>query len=259
MNVIALPRVQTVAAFFDIDGTLIPQPSLERRLFARLRSRHAISANNYLLWLAHAIRLAPQGIAAITQANKMYLRGIRVDPAANGAFSCQEASVKANNVRCIRPSPRSLFSFIPESFERIVWHARHGHRIVLVSGTIMPLATPVAVSLGIQLALRGIINAGIDVCATRLEEVAGRWTGRILGEPVCGPAKARAIYQIAEEAGFNLERCYAYGDSAGDRWMLQLAGHPTVVNPSDHLARIAQREGWPVLVCGRVSAEKRHR
>jgi len=47
-----------VAAFFDLDGTLLALPSLERRFFRMLRYRRAIAAKNYLLWLAEAVRLA---------------------------------------------------------------------------------------------------------------------------------------------------------------------------------------------------------
>ena len=40
-----------VAAFFDLDGTLVALPSLERSFFRMLRCRAAIPAKNYFLWL----------------------------------------------------------------------------------------------------------------------------------------------------------------------------------------------------------------
>jgi hypothetical protein len=49
-----------VAAFFDLDGTLVALPSLERRFFRMLRYRRAIAAKNYWRWLAEAVRLAPR-------------------------------------------------------------------------------------------------------------------------------------------------------------------------------------------------------
>src|SRR5689334_7862011 len=67
-----------VAAFFDLDGTLIPLPSLERRLFRTLRYRRQIPARNYFLWLREAVRLLPRGVSASFQANKMYLRGVQI-------------------------------------------------------------------------------------------------------------------------------------------------------------------------------------
>src|SRR5260370_29785451 len=64
-----------VAAFFDLDGTLVSLPSLEQRLFRTLRYRQEIHKKNYFFWLREAIRLIPRGISAILQGNKMYLRG----------------------------------------------------------------------------------------------------------------------------------------------------------------------------------------
>src|ERR1700741_2972369 len=67
----ALQGEERVAAFFDIDGTLMAGPSLERRFLAMLRYRHAFAPRNYFSWVAHAIRLAPKGIGTIVHANKM--------------------------------------------------------------------------------------------------------------------------------------------------------------------------------------------
>ena len=47
-----------VAAFFDLDGTLLPLPSLERRFVGTLRGRNAIPAKNYFRWLAQAFTAA---------------------------------------------------------------------------------------------------------------------------------------------------------------------------------------------------------
>src|SRR5437879_6068329 len=46
-----------IAAFFDLDGTLMPLPSLERRFFRMLRKRHEIPLKNYFLWLGEALRV----------------------------------------------------------------------------------------------------------------------------------------------------------------------------------------------------------
>src|ERR1700743_146050 len=51
-----------VAAFFDIDGTLLPLPSLERRFVSELRRERLIPIGNYVRWLPAAIRLVPGGL-----------------------------------------------------------------------------------------------------------------------------------------------------------------------------------------------------
>src|SRR6202158_74065 len=67
-----------VAAFFDLDGTLVALPSWEKRCFRMLRYRRAIRVKNYFSWLREAMRLMRRGISAILQVNKMYLRGVQI-------------------------------------------------------------------------------------------------------------------------------------------------------------------------------------
>ncbi len=66
-----------------------------------------------------------------------------------------------------------------------------------------------------------------------------------------GEAKARAIRRIAAELDLDLQRCFAYGDSSSDKWMLEAVGKPAAVNPSNDLARIARRNDWVVLRWGK--------
>jgi len=157
----------------------------------------------------------------------MYLCGL----CANGGGSQAEMAV-----------PR----FFPEGVNQVAWHARQGHAIVLVSGTLAPLAQEMALALTLRLAVRGI-GASMAVCATRLEETDGRWTGRIVGDAMFGEAKGRAVRRLAKEEGFELARCYAYGDSASDRAMLEAVGRPCVVNPLGEMERLARKREWAVL------------
>ncbi len=217
-----------VAAFFDLDGTLVCLPSLERRLFSILRYRKLIGIRNCFLWLREAARLVPRGINQVMHANKMYLRSVFVD------------------AKDLLKVP----SFYPEAIERAAWHAERGHLIVVVSGTLEPLAERAARGLEAELGERGLTTK-IRVCATRLEEKNEKWTGRILGEAMFGEAKAPAIRRVAAEKNLDLQRCFAYGDSSSDRWMLDAVGKPAAVNPSSDLARIARRNEWAVLRWGK--------
>jgi HAD superfamily hydrolase (TIGR01490 family) len=222
-----------IAAFFDIDGTLLGPPSLERRFFTRLTSENAIPAENYFLWLAQAVELLPKGIAMIQHANKMYLRGVAI------AEGDREGPWCGGQLR-------TAAALCPEAFRRMAWHAGQEHAIVLVTGTLAPLANRVARELERRIAACGDCVT-IDVRATLLEEMDGRWTGRLAGEAMFGEAKAQAMRRMALERKWDLGHCYAYGDSVSDRWMLHIVGRPAAVNPSADLERIARRRGWPVL------------
>jgi HAD superfamily hydrolase (TIGR01490 family) len=231
-----------VAAFFDVDGTLIGEPSLERRFFADLRSRGAIPARNYLLWLARAARLMPRGMQMVRHANKMYLRGVCTD----GGYCELQAGQPAQQGSAHADMAGSRLRFFPAAINRVAWHAKQRHAIVLVTGTLAPLAQEVALALVIRLAVRGIATS-VGVCATRLEEKNERWTGRIIEDAMFGEAKARAMRRIAVKRGFDLGRCYAYGNCVTDRWMLEAVGRPAVVNPSQEMARLARRREWAVF------------
>jgi HAD superfamily phosphoserine phosphatase-like hydrolase len=242
-----------VAAFFDLDGTLVALPSLERRFFRTLRYRREIRIKNYFLWLKEAVRLAPRGKNAILQANKMYLRGVQIiDECGEGdvdVSSWHKDGHQAEGQASAPPrrNPRlPVPTFLAQAIERVSWHAKQGHEIVLLSGTIEPLAREAAGALEAKLAARGI-TATIRAIATRLEERDGRWTGRVLGEALFGEAKAFAAKRLAEEMRLDLGRCYAYGDSLNDRWLMEVVGRPAAVNPSKALADISRTRKWPTL------------
>jgi HAD superfamily hydrolase (TIGR01490 family) len=212
-----------VAAFFDIDGTLLPLPSLERRFIAELRQEGLIPARNYLRWLAAAIRLAPRGVQHSIHGNKAHLRNV---------------SVRALSFRQL--------TFFPDAIRRVAWHASQGHSVILVSGTLDFLARQAALALTLRLAMRGV-TAKIGVCATQAERVDGRYTGKIIGAANFAEEKVIAMRRVAREIGLDLARCYGYSDSAHDRWMLGAIGKPAAVNPSPELRRIAMLRHWPIF------------
>jgi HAD superfamily hydrolase (TIGR01490 family) len=242
-----------IGAFFDLDGTLLALPSLERMFFRVLRYRKEISARNYFLWMEEALRLMPRGIGAILHANKMYLSGVQIldeRGERDGDVSSwhkdgQQAQGQASAPpRCHPrlPVPR----FFAPAIDRVAWHVRQGHQIVVVSGTLEPLARGIARALEAELAAHGNTVA-IRVLATRLQEKDGEWTGRVVDAAMFGEAKARAAKRLAEELRLDLDRCYAYGDSLNDKWLLAVVGNPAAVNPSNDFARVARTRRWPIL------------
>ena len=218
-------------AFFDIDGTLLAKPSLERRFFRELRRQRRIPAGNYFAWLAEAVRLAPRDAWAATHANRMYLRGL----------SAEVLSAAFNN-----PGAAWLLEFFPAAMQRVWWHVLHGDSIVLVSGTLLPLAEIVKFALERELLWRGV-ESRVSVLATPLEVCDGRWSGRLGGPAMFGEAKAHAIRHFADVRQASLPQCSAYGDSSLDRWMLAAVGHPFAINPTPRLQRVAELCGWQRL------------
>ncbi len=220
----AAEQERRVGAFFDVDGTLVPEPSLEKRLFRTLRWRGAIPWMNYARWGIEAVRLLPSGLTAIAHGNKSYLRGLR-----------EERILEA-----VQP-----IAFFEEGVARVEWHARRGHEIVLVSGMVKPLARMVAMALECELEARGV-ERDVLVSATRLEEHGGVLTGRVLGEANYGEAKRRAMEVVARAMQINLRESHAYGNTRLDRPMLDAVGHGHAVNPGKDLAETANLRDWAI-------------
>jgi putative phosphoserine phosphatase/1-acylglycerol-3-phosphate O-acyltransferase len=218
-----------IAAFFDIDGTLLAPPSLERRFLSYLRWRGQFTLAHQARWLGRFLWLMPRGWLAATEANKAHLAGVRA-----AALDTWIASLGR------RPLP-----FYVEAVQRVEWHAAQGHRIFLVSGTLKTLAEAAAAQLPVPAVVCATQLAVRDVCRDAKTERV--WTGERIGEAVCGQVKAGALEQFASSQWIDLARSYAYGDAWNDRWMLERVGHPAAVNPSRRLTWLARRRGWPLL------------
>ena len=114
-------------------------------------------------------------------------------------------------------------------------HLDAGQRVWLVTAAPMELATIIARRLGLTGAL-GTVSEIVD----------GRYTGRLVGHPLHGPAKAEAVRALAERTGLDLARCSAYSDSFNDLPMLTLVGSPSAINPDHALRSYARDQGWPI-------------
>ncbi len=78
---------------------------------------------------------------------------------------------------------------------------------------------------------------------TVAESIGGVHTGKLVGEPLHGPAKAEAVRALSAE-GLELGRCAAYSDSHNDIPMPSLVGHPYAINPDAKLRKYARERDW---------------
>jgi len=114
-------------------------------------------------------------------------------------------------------------------------HQAAGRDVVLVSASGEEMVRPIGALLGIT-----------DVIATRMVVENGHYTGEV-AYYAAGPTKAEAARELAKERDYDLESSYAYSDSVSDVPLLEVVGHPTVVNPDRGLRRVAADRGWQVL------------
>jgi HAD superfamily hydrolase (TIGR01490 family) len=125
----------------------------------------------------------------------------------------------------IWPGPRALAQA----------HLDAGEPVWLVTASPIEMAETVASRLGLSGAL-----------GTVAERAGGVYTGRLVGEPLHGAAKAHAVAALAAREGLDLRRCSAYSDSAHDIPLLDLVGRPCAVNPDPQLRGYAKARGWRV-------------
>ncbi|MDR7302965.1 phosphoserine phosphatase SerB [Haloactinomyces albus] len=83
-------------------------------------------------------------------------------------------------------------------------------------------------------------DLGLDFSAANdLEVVDGKLTGRVVGEIVDRPGKARALHRFAEEFDVPIGQCVAVGDGANDMDMLSAAGLGVAFNAKPALREVA--------------------
>ncbi|MFG2637499.1 HAD family hydrolase [Streptomyces sp. NPDC048362] len=123
-----------------------------------------------------------------------------------------------------------------EAASLIEEHHTAGRDVVIVSTSGAEVVEPIGELLGADRVVATRMVVGEDGCFTGEVEYYAY-----------GPTKAEAIGELALSEGYDLERCYAYSDSATDLPMLQAVGHPHAVNPDRSLRREALARGWPVL------------
>ncbi len=96
-----------------------------------------------------------------------------------------------------------------KAIERINWHKNQGHKVVVVSASIECWLRP------------WCEKNGLELLATKLEIKDDIVTGKLLSKNCYGVEKVNRIKELYDLENFDY--IYAYGDSSGDKQMLELA------------------------------------
>lgn len=210
------------AAFFDVDRTLVGPRSMERVFVSRLIRERFLGPGDLARYLGHLARNLDGVGSGLTKTNKHHLR--HKDP--------RDLARLAR--RCFSQDIAPLIS--PAGRAAVAEHRRQGHLVVLLTGTLQPLAELLAEELRADLVL-----------AAGLAEEGGLLNGALSTPRPYGREKERLVRELAALRGLDLAASYAYGDHHSDRHLLASVGHPFAVNPHPLLKREARRRGWPIL------------
>jgi HAD superfamily hydrolase (TIGR01490 family) len=219
------PPRGTVAAFFDLDKTVIAKASMVA--FSGPLHRAGLVSRRMLLRAAWGQLVYVQLGASAEKLDRLRESVLRLT---RGWDQAQISSIVREALdEVIEPI------IFEEAVELIEHHRAEGHRVVIVSASPEEVVAPIARRLGVD-----------EAIATRAElDEAGRYSGRT-ERYVYGPEKAVAIAEMAERDGIDLARSWAYSDSVTDVPMLSAVGHAVAVNPDRDLARVARSQGWEV-------------
>ncbi|MBA2472761.1 MAG: HAD-IB family hydrolase [Pseudonocardiales bacterium] len=219
------PNSSGIAAFFDLDKTIIAKSSafvFSRAFFQEgLINRRAVLKSTYAQFMY---------LLAGADTEQMERMRAHITAQCTGWDIAQVTAIVEETLHDVVDP-----LVYAEATELIAAHRQRGEDIVVVSASGVEVVAPIATMIG-----------ATHTLATRMVTHDGRYTGDV--EFYCaGENKALAARRLAEERGFDLQRCHAYSDSITDLPLLEAVGHPTAVNPDRALRREALLRGWPVL------------
>ncbi|WP_231248605.1 HAD-IB family hydrolase [Nocardioides furvisabuli] len=213
------------AAFFDLDKTIIAKSST--LAFSREFQAGGLISRRAMLRSAYAQFVFFTGGADHDQMDKMRLFMSQLCAGWDVATVREIVHDTLDNI--VEPL------VYEEAVRLMEEHRAEGRDIVIVSASGAEVVEPIGQMLGAD-----------RVIATRMEIVEGKYTGNI-DYYAYAEEKARAIEHLSATIGYDLDECYAYSDSVTDVHMLEVVGHPFVVNPDRELRRTAVAREWPVL------------
>ena len=211
-----------IAAFFDLDRTLINDFSAKKFLQSRLLSGKS-TAKELLSQFATVLIYAAgnRDFETLTKISAMGVKGIK-----EKQFIELGEEVYQNHLAT---------TIYPESRALIASHIEKGHQVVIISAATRYQITPIANELGVK-----------DIFCTEMEVRKGKFTGKI-SEMCWAEGKARAGKKFAKENNIDLSKSFFYTDSIDDYPLLEIVGKPIATNPDNKLSQVAFESNWPIL------------
>ena len=210
-----------VTAYFDLDGTLLDassEKSLTGMLVKRRPWRIPIGTTMWTLGFVGNL-----------------LRGRSVYDAARNRGHlalCNWEILRKYSSELVESRLSKRVSL--EAVERLNWHRDLGHRLVLVTATVMPMAQAMADYLGMD---------AVYGCGP--EKMTGMMSGSERGWSVPRrKGKVPIVRQDAENVGHNLSDCWGYGNTHADSFFMAITGNPVAVNAEGRLKKIAKEKEW---------------
>jgi HAD superfamily hydrolase (TIGR01490 family) len=211
-------------AIFDVDGTLV-RGSSERLFWRYLAARGRQGPRQIAAFLLFMLRYLPTGGIHTIKKNKAYLCGLK----------SADVAALADEFVATRLLPRLNDAIL----QRLRQHVLRGDAVVLLTGTLDPIAQSLARRLGVR-----------HVCATLCSERNGRYLAQPPETHPFGAAKLGLSRQLAVQIGLDLKTATAYGDSRHDLYLLEAVSEAVAVSPDRGLLAAALARDWEIIAHG---------
>lgn len=209
-------------AVFDIDGTLVPGPSTERRFYRYLLRHGEQTPLQWARYLQGLLKWAPRYGPHTFKKNKAYMSGLR------------ESRISELASAWVRDVLRAEFYDVVVA--RLREHQENGDTVVLLSGTPDFIAAAIAAELNVDRFIGSAcpIANGVYIF------------GPITRHPF-REEKVACTKTLAADIGTSLEATTAYADSIHDLPLMQQVGTPVAVHPDRRLSDVAKQHGWEII------------
>jgi HAD superfamily hydrolase (TIGR01490 family) len=214
-----------VIAIFDLDGTITRRDTYLAYLCYVLR-RRALRALN-CFGLPFAVIRFKLGQIKSDEIKCAFLKAIMSNCTRSEAQEFTAAFVACRFVKMIKPM----------ALERIDWHRKQGHELVLATASLDVYAEAIGRSLGFE-----------HTVATRAAWRDEKLTGQLDGENLKGEAKLAAVRRLLGDLNREGARIVAYSDDQSDLPLLRFADHGIVVDPTSQFVMAAKRCGLSIEV-----------
>jgi fatty acyl-CoA reductase len=214
-----------VAAFFDMDGTLLSSNVIETYLWMRLQDLSTAERASEIGRIAARL---PGLVRAERRERSAFLRSIYRE------YEGAQLSDLDEVVDAFL-TDHVLARLAPAAVRRVREHRAAGHPTILITGAIRPLTRPLAP-----------LFDHIEAAELGVDE-RGRCTGFLAASPLVGESRSAWMRSWSAANGIDLAASYGYADSHSDLPLLEAVGNPVAVRPDVALFRHARRLRWNIV------------
>lgn len=215
-----------IAAFFDLDGTIV-------RGTSGIRFYRYLAVRRLLPLHMSSLKLLIKTMYNIFKSEVAQYLDDMDDLMAKINLGVKQSEFKKHAKSY---AIRELEFIYKKTLKEINFHRKKGHKLILLT------ASPDELAQEIKEILRFDYAKGTTFLVTK-----GRYNGKIVHPAMIGKERAEVVKNIAKKLNIDLKKSYAYGNCINDFNVLELVKYPVAVSPNKFLKPVAIQKDWRIL------------